>query len=592
MASASFEIDPGTGIYGPAGVAQDAAASVVVNCRLVSVVGVNPSLISWRCFGTHAAAQAALVPTLSGSPSGQIASFTLPAGLAQAYGIECTVNGGPDVTGDNNTRALSAVYVLDANGKRPFFVSETVERQATHGTTEILNEILLAAFAALAGGYSSIEDEGVPLPTRTTINFVGAGVVASDAGGKTVVTIPVPVPSPANPADDGKMLFAAAGAYALGANLITDGSTYLSIGATPAAGGALRLANNQSISWDAAGAGDVAALTVDGSDIVQVGSTTHTTRVRGSAVDFYIGGSRYGAVDVYGLNGNPDGARATLGGYTADPASYSGIYCGVVPGASNYALLGNGASSYVNAPTASVFLQLGGLHAVVVGGQGGLTGASVALVAVTGGVLTTAAGQAVAFNAAGQFVLQGNSGVAMYVGTALAAHVDSTAFWFDRSTVQWEGLGVTPLLTQETRASGNAASLTIHAQETDSGDGGSVNIEGSGAAGAGTNGGGITLKSGAIAGGFADVVLKNETGGNFFQGRYDGTQRIGLFGAAPAAQPADMVTLTDSTTGAPGTTINDGGGVYSQATTNDNNASLLTQINKVRAALRSLGLMA
>lgn len=40
------------------------------------------------------------------------------------------------------------------------------------------------------GGYTTVEDEGTPLTARTTMNFVGAGVTATDAGGKTVVTIP------------------------------------------------------------------------------------------------------------------------------------------------------------------------------------------------------------------------------------------------------------------------------------------------------------------------------------------------------------------------------------------------------------------
>ena len=40
------------------------------------------------------------------------------------------------------------------------------------------------------GGGHDIEDEGVPLPTEPTLNFVGAGVTATDSGGKTVVTIP------------------------------------------------------------------------------------------------------------------------------------------------------------------------------------------------------------------------------------------------------------------------------------------------------------------------------------------------------------------------------------------------------------------
>ena len=40
------------------------------------------------------------------------------------------------------------------------------------------------------GGYATVEDEGVPLTQRTTMNFVGAGVTASDSGAKTTVSIP------------------------------------------------------------------------------------------------------------------------------------------------------------------------------------------------------------------------------------------------------------------------------------------------------------------------------------------------------------------------------------------------------------------
>lgn len=40
------------------------------------------------------------------------------------------------------------------------------------------------------GGGHVIEEEGTPLTQRADLNFVGAGVTATDAGGKTVVTIP------------------------------------------------------------------------------------------------------------------------------------------------------------------------------------------------------------------------------------------------------------------------------------------------------------------------------------------------------------------------------------------------------------------
>ena len=40
------------------------------------------------------------------------------------------------------------------------------------------------------GGGHVIEDEGTPLTQRANLNFVGAGVTTTDAGGKTVVTVP------------------------------------------------------------------------------------------------------------------------------------------------------------------------------------------------------------------------------------------------------------------------------------------------------------------------------------------------------------------------------------------------------------------
>ena len=143
-ASASFQIDPGTGVYGVAGVAQDAAAGATVNCKLASVVGVDS--IAWRIIGTGGTASPAI--TLSGAPTGQIASFTLPAGTGQAYGIECKVNGGSGTDfGDTKT---SAVYVLDIAGQRPFFIGETYESDATFGVVPRLNTAFANAGAAVA----------------------------------------------------------------------------------------------------------------------------------------------------------------------------------------------------------------------------------------------------------------------------------------------------------------------------------------------------------------------------------------------------------------------------------------------------------
>jgi hypothetical protein len=52
---------------------------------------------------------------------------------------------------------------------------------------DTIDALMLASVSS--SGYSAIEDEGILLPNRDTINFVGSGVSASDIGGKTTITI-------------------------------------------------------------------------------------------------------------------------------------------------------------------------------------------------------------------------------------------------------------------------------------------------------------------------------------------------------------------------------------------------------------------
>jgi len=105
-------------------------------------------------------------------------------------------------------------------------------------------------------------------------------------------------------------------------------------------------------------------------------------------------------------------------------------------------------------------------------------------------------------------------------------------------------------------------------------------------------GGNVTIRPGRGTGtGAANGALDIQNGAGTSRIKID-TTGIGFYAAATVAQPADMVAITDSTTGTISTTLNDGTAAYSQAITNDNNASILTQINKIRTALRNLGLMA
>lgn len=194
-ASALFQIDPATGVYGVAGVAQNvSAAGGTVNCRLASTVGVDS--VTWRIFGTHGVAAPAI--TKSGSPVGQIASFTVPAGVGQAYGIECQVNGGTGaVFGDTKK---SAVYVLDAGAQRPFFIGETFEADATYGVVPRLNTAFANAgtvvydttttwakytktYAQLAVAAMTTDVELLSLPARGVIHAVVIKHSAAFTGG-------------------------------------------------------------------------------------------------------------------------------------------------------------------------------------------------------------------------------------------------------------------------------------------------------------------------------------------------------------------------------------------------------------------------
>jgi len=143
-ASALFQIDPGTGSYGAAGVAADAAASATVNCKIADLTGIESATIEWEIFGTHDSGVSAPALTLSGNPQGQIASFTVGSGLGQAYGIRLRVNGGAgskQYASDGDTKT-SAVYVLDNAGNRPAFVGEYLEADATHGRLATFNGLI------------------------------------------------------------------------------------------------------------------------------------------------------------------------------------------------------------------------------------------------------------------------------------------------------------------------------------------------------------------------------------------------------------------------------------------------------------------
>jgi hypothetical protein len=171
-ASAAFELAPDGTTYGATPQEVDAAGATV-RCRLLSVAGVSPGKIRWTCEGTNNSNVAKPTISLSGSPNGQIASFTIPSGTNQAYIIQCEVNGGPDVNGSAATRARGKFYVQNDAGREPIAYFETTESNATHGTFELIDLLNNTAGSGAADAAAGI---GTPLSPG-----VLRGIVGSDA---------------------------------------------------------------------------------------------------------------------------------------------------------------------------------------------------------------------------------------------------------------------------------------------------------------------------------------------------------------------------------------------------------------------------
>ncbi len=87
----------------------------------------------------------------------------------------------------NNITVTAPVGFL-INGSSSFIINSN---NATLIVRVSSNTNFAGSYSAtvVGGGYNLIEDEGSPLPQRTTLNFVGGAVTVTDAGGKTVVTI-------------------------------------------------------------------------------------------------------------------------------------------------------------------------------------------------------------------------------------------------------------------------------------------------------------------------------------------------------------------------------------------------------------------
>jgi hypothetical protein len=137
--------------------------------------------------------------------TGTVAAARLPAASDTASGIVELATTAETTTGTDTTRAVTAAGVKAVADTKAAASHTHAAADVTSGTlavgrigsgTPAASTYVdggTGAWTALPGGGGSahtIEDEGSALTARTSLNFVGAGVTATDSGSKTVVTIP------------------------------------------------------------------------------------------------------------------------------------------------------------------------------------------------------------------------------------------------------------------------------------------------------------------------------------------------------------------------------------------------------------------
>ncbi len=117
----------------------EAAYAATVNLALASIDGVGA--VEWSIVGTSKSGQTVPTITLGGVPLGSTASFSMPTdpsdGLGRAFRVKCRVSNGYAAA-----ETYGVVGSLNDQGRLPLCVGEQLDRDATHGITDDINEAL------------------------------------------------------------------------------------------------------------------------------------------------------------------------------------------------------------------------------------------------------------------------------------------------------------------------------------------------------------------------------------------------------------------------------------------------------------------
>ncbi len=128
-------------------------------------------------------------------------TVSIPSAVLAGEGAEVLVKDTSGGASANNITVAPVAGLIDGSATGTIATDYGAMSLRSDG----VNWLGIGGSGGLAG--HMIEDEGSPLTQRSTINFVGTGIAATDAGGKTVVTVnaaaaPTVAPLFYSPADE------------------------------------------------------------------------------------------------------------------------------------------------------------------------------------------------------------------------------------------------------------------------------------------------------------------------------------------------------------------------------------------------------
>lgn len=154
----------------------------VVDLALTSTTGATS--IVWEIMACSDPLEPIPAISLSGSPSGSLASFTMPADsgdtLGRTFLVRCTVSS--QVRGANGAYESAVEYAVvgavNSQGRLPIVPGEENYRHATHGWSPEINEILNGAGGGGGGGGGGWTDDGAIVRLTSSTDSVAIGTAS------------------------------------------------------------------------------------------------------------------------------------------------------------------------------------------------------------------------------------------------------------------------------------------------------------------------------------------------------------------------------------------------------------------------------